>query len=212
MGKKYKLRQYAEFKEFDNCFEKETDNKGNWSSFFKNDNPIVLELACGKGDYVIGLAQMYPNTNFIGVDIKGNRMWKGAQKAEELGLNNVAFLRVFIDHLEDYFEVNEVSGIWITFPDPQPKKERKRLTSPKFLSIYRSIMKEGGSMHLKCDSDLFYEYTLEMIEEQNLKKEIDLPNVYSELQAPKEMEIKTFYEKKWLKEGRTIKYLRFKLS
>lgn len=209
MGKKYKLRQYAEFKQFENCFEKEDKQKGNWSKFFNNDNPIVLELACGKGDYVIGLAKLYPNVNFIGVDIKGNRMWKGAQKALDENLPNVAFLRAFIDHLNEYFERDEVAKIWITFPDPQPKKERKRLTSPRFLDIYRSIMQKDGSINLKCDSTLFYEYTLEMIEEQNLQILENVPNVYSKESISKEMEIKTFYEKKWLKEGRVIKYLKF---
>lgn len=211
MGHKYKLRQYSEFEAFPHAFEKENHLKGKWNTYFKNDNPIVLELACGKGDYAIGLAKLYPEKNFIGIDIKGNRMWRGCKTVEEEGIKNVAFLRTYIDFIEEYFEKDEVAEMWITFPDPQPKKDRKRLTSPMFLDRYRKILKPNGCIKLKCDSDLLYEYTQEVIEEQKLTINENIKDVYALNEVPSFLEIKTYYEKKWLKEGRIIKYLSFNL-
>lgn len=211
MGKN-KIRQFAEYNEYSHCFDSTCKLKGKWGSeFFKNDNPIVLELACGKGDYAVGLSKMYPNKNFIGLDIKGARMWKGAKTADEEGLKNVAFLRIQIDHILDFFEENEVSEIWITFPDPQPNKERKRLTGPMFLERYKIILMPEGTINLKCDSDLMYEFTLETIEKERLILHVNNDDIYSWEERPAEMEIKTYYEKIWLKEGKTIKYLKFSL-
>lgn len=211
MGNKCKLKQFEEYRSFNHTFEKDCTLKGKWKEHFRNNNPIVLELACGKGDYAIGLANLYPNKNFIGIDIKGNRMWRGANTVEEKGILNVAFLRAHIDHITDYFTEGEVDEIWITFPDPQPKKERKRLTSKMFLDRYKPILKSSGTINLKCDSELMYEYTLQMIEENNLALLINKPDVYLEENVSQEMEIKTYYERKWLKEGRVIKYLKFSL-
>ena len=170
---KGKLERFAELKTFNNVFEypdypedKPFFLKGKWSSgYFKNDNPITLELACGKGEYTIALAKKYPDRNFIGIDIKGARIWKGAKMALGEGLANVAFLRIFIDWLHNYFDKEEIDQIWITFPDPYPKKSKKnkRLTSSKFLNLYRNILKKGGQIHLKTDSDLLYQFSLEMI-------------------------------------------------
>ena len=211
MGNKNKLGQYQEFRNFNHAFEKDCTLKGRWNrDYFQNNNPIVLELACGKGDYAIGLANLYENKNFIGVDIKGNRMWRGAKTVEEEDLQNVAFLRAHIDHITDYFDKNEVDEIWITFPDPQPKKENKRLTSKRFLERYVEILKPNGTLNLKCDSELMYDYTLQMINENKLELITNQPNVYSAGSISQEMEIKTYYERKWLKEGRIIKYLKFK--
>ncbi|MEY4003717.1 MAG: hypothetical protein RIT07_1759, partial [Bacteroidota bacterium] len=175
-------------------------------------NPIVLELACGKGDYTVGLAKRNPGINYVGVDIKGNRLWRGAKTATDEGLSNVRFLRIQIDFIEKHFAENEVSGIWITFPDPQPAKARKRLTSSRFLAHYRTICKSDAQIHLKTDSDLFYESTLETIQEEGLTLLENIQNVYTQPCAAELKEIQTFYENMWLKEGRTIKFLRFGLN
>jgi len=212
MGNKNKLGQYEEYRTFEHAHEKDCTLKGRWQKdHFKNNNPIVLELACGKGDYAIGLANLYPNKNFIGVDIKGNRMWRGAKTVSENKMENVAFLRAHIDHITDYFENDEVDEIWITFPDPQPKKENKRLTSKRFLDRYKEILKPEGTINLKCDSQLMYDFTLEMIEEYNLSLLTNQSNVYSGDSVSEEMDIKTYYERKWLNQGRMIKYVKFRL-
>src|SRR5690606_8800024 len=150
MGQK-KLVRFAEIKTFPNVLQFPEKMKGNWSKHFKNDNPVTLELACGKGEYAIGLATMFPQKNFIGIDIKGNRLWVGAKKALQFALNNVAFLRIQIDKISDYFDKNEVDEIWITFPDPQLRysKMKKRLTHPQFLRSYQQILKPGGKINLK---------------------------------------------------------------
>ena len=222
---KNKLAQWAEMETFDHVVQPNVDDilndtvdiKGNWSEFFKNDNPIVLELGCGKGEYTVGLARKYPEKNFIGVDIKGHRMWRGATTAIDEGLSNVAFLRCRIDFIANLFAENEVSEIWLTFSDPQPKKERKRLTAPLFINRYRTILNEGGLVHLKTDSDLLFEYTEEQIEEHGYPCEFITWDLYNE--GIKEMtddekeilDIKTFYEQMWLAMGKKIKYCRFKV-
>lgn len=211
---KHKLKQFSEFESFENTFSFAEEQKGKWHTYFGNENPIVLELACGKGEYTLGLAEIYPEKNFIGVDIKGNRMWRGAKTALENKLSNVAFLRTQIERIEDYFAAGEVSEIWITFADPQPResKEKKRLTHPLFLNKYRRIGVPGIYLNLKTDSDLLYAFTLEVIESLKLDKEVDHPNIYQWTDRPEALNIQTYYEKRWLLEGISIKYVRFNLS
>ncbi|MCC6838757.1 MAG: tRNA (guanosine(46)-N7)-methyltransferase TrmB [Flavobacteriales bacterium] len=193
--------------------------KGKWNGeFFKRDAPLVLELGCGRGEYTVGLAQLQPEKNYIGVDIKGARIWRGAKTAHEEGLANVGFLRTHVDHILRCFGKHEVDEIWLTFSDPQIGKARKRLTSPLFLARYKEILKPGGVIHLKTDSPLLYEYTLEQIAEHKLQTEESSANVYGELvhrTTPDEqavLNIRTYYESMWLEEGRTIHYVRFRLG
>lgn len=208
---KNKTEKFREFEAFSNTLDFNSDTKGRWHEIFGNQNPIVLELACGKGDYAVGMARMFPGKNFIGVDIKGNRLWRGAKTAMEEGLSNVRFLRIQIDFIEKHFAPEEVSEIWITFPDPQPSKARKRLTSSKFLGIYRHIAKADALIHLKTDSDLFYESSLETIAEEKLQILENIPDVYRVDPVPDILQIKTFYERIWLSEGRSIKFMKFRL-
>lgn len=219
---KNKLKRFAAVKEFDNFFEPAIDEefalKGRWrEDHFKNDNPIVLELGCGKGEYSVGLAKHFPDKNFIGVDIKGSRMFVGAEEALNDNLKNVAFLRTRIDFIEDYFGEGEVDEIWLTFSDPQPKKPRKRLSSPLFIDRYRKILKEGGIVHMKTDSDLLFEYTEEQIKEHNydcLELTWDLYGDLPETIDPVTRDIfhiKTHYEKLFTARGATIKYCKFKI-
>ena len=193
--------------------------KGRWcSDFFYREAPLVLELGCGGGEYTVGLARLYPDRNFIGVDIKGARLWRGARAAKEEGLTNVGFLRTHVDHLLKCFGAKEVDEIWLTFSDPQIGKARKRLTSPLFLNRYKEVLKPGGLIHLKTDSPLLYEYTLEMIGEHKLKVHEQSADVYADLVhrvTPAEqavLNIRTYYEQMWLAEGRTIHYVRFSLD
>jgi tRNA (guanine-N7-)-methyltransferase len=209
---KGKLQKFAEFDAFENTLDFNANTKGRWQEIFGNKNPVILELACGKGDYTVGLAKRNPGINYVGVDIKGNRLWRGAKTATDEGLSNVRFLRIQIDFIEKHFAENEVSHIWITFPDPQPAKARKRLTSSRFLAHYRNICKSDAQIHLKTDSDLFYESTLETIQEEGLTLLENIQNVYTQSCAPELKEIQTFYENMWLKEGRIIKFLRFSLT
>jgi tRNA (guanine-N7-)-methyltransferase len=190
--------------------------KGNWNSvFFKNQNQIFLELACGKGEYTIGFARLFPEKNIIGVDIKGSRIWSGSGIAESEGLRNAAFLRIQIQNLDRYFAEEEVDEIWITFPDPRPRlrDERRRLTHPRFLSMYRGIMKKGGWIHLKTDNDRFFEYSLEVISQTDyiINMEYTL-NLYQSSLIKYHFGIQTTYEKRFLEEKIPIKYLRFQLS
>lgn len=219
MGKN-KLQRYSDNKGFENVFE-HTDfkdkksPKGKWSNvIFGNDNPIVLELACGKGEYTTSLAQAYPDKNFIGIDIKGDRIWKGAVRAQKKELDNVRFLRCYIDHLEQFFAQDEISEVWITFPDPYLKKgdTKKRLTSPKFLDIYRTVTTSDALVHLKTDSEQLFRYTLSVISEQNLVVSARFDDIYAEDELSDELQIKTYYEKKHLERGRTIQYVRFYLN
>jgi tRNA (guanine-N7-)-methyltransferase len=193
--------------------------KGKWhADFFKNDNPIVLELGCGRGEYTVGMAQKYSDKNFIGIDIKGSRIWRGAKTGVEDKMSNIGFVRSKIDFIEYLFAENEVSEIWLTFSDPQPKRPRKRLTSKLFVDRYRKIMKQNGIVNIKTDSDLLFESTLEQIEEHGYNCSLSSWDVYGEmvLTASEElkelMEIKTYYEQKWLTEGKKIKFAKFTIN
>lgn len=190
--------------------------KGKWSkSFFKNDNPIVLELGCGKGEYSVGLARKNPDKNFLGIDIKGHRMWRGATTAIKENIDNVGFLRTRIDFVDRLFSEDEVSEIWLTFSDPQPKKENKRLTSPVFLNKYKNILLGKGLIHLKSDSDLLFEYTLEQIAENSYPCLFSTWDLYGEAihdlddETADILNIRTYYEQIWLEMGKTIKYCKF---
>ena len=183
MGKD-KIRRFAEIATFENVLELEAGKvlKGIWANnHFKNEKPLVLELACGKGEYAVNLAKLFPEKNFIGLDYKGNRIWRGAKTALEEDIQNVAFLRIQIEHILEYFAPGEVSEIWITFPDPQPQisREKKRLTSNRFLENYKIILQPEGILHLKTDNDGLYEYTAQKIIELGLKLHIDTKDLYS---------------------------------
>lgn len=218
-----KLEKFEELETFDTCFKFFFENiptgfalKGKWhEELFKNTHPIVLELGCGKGEYTIGLAQKHPEKNFIGVDIKGNRIWTGAKQAIDNKLYNVGFLRTRIDFIDHCFGENEVDEIWITFPDPQPQKtrERKRLTHLMFLNRYKKFLKPDGIIHLKTDSTSFYEYTLEVIKENNLKMIWHTHDLYKNCPAGRKelTSIKTYYEGLFTAKGEDIKYICFKL-
>ena len=213
MGKD-KLRRFAEIATFENVIELENGKplKGNWTKLqFKNNNPLILELGCGKGEYTVNLAKLYPEKNFIGIDYKGNRIWRGAKTAIEENIPNVAFLRIQIENLLDYFSENEIDEIWITFPDPQPQisREKKRLTSPRFLEKYKSILKKGGIVHLKTDSDLLYTYTKEKVKELGLSTHVQTNDLYASQLPDEVLSIKTYYEKKYLAQNKNINYLKF---
>ena len=187
--------------------------RGQWGKeYFNNDNPIVLELGCGKGEYAVGLAEKFPDKNFIGIDIKGARMWTGACRARNAGLKNVAFLRTNIELLTHFFAAGEVSEIWITFPDPQMKKVRKRLTSTRFLELYREVLIDGGMIHLKTDSPFLYTYTHLLTRHNNLPTAVDTDDLYHSGIVTDILEIRTFYEQQWLDRGLTIKYISFPLD
>jgi tRNA (guanine-N7-)-methyltransferase len=213
MGQK-KLERFAEIGTFSNVLEYPKNMQGKWANFFKNENPLVLELACGKGEYAVGLGRMYPAKNFIGIDIKGNRIWVGAKAALAEGLSNVAFLRSQIDKVADYFSAGEVSEIWITFPDPQLRISRmkKRLTHPNFLRLYQKILHTNGVVHLKTDSPDLYHFTKAVIElyELNLLKDED--DVFSKEEVIPELRIKTHYEKLDIAGSKRIHYLSFQIN
>lgn len=189
--------------------------KGKWrEDYFKNNAPIVLELGCGKGEYTVGLARKHPEINYIGVDIKGNRIYVGAKEALDEGLQNVFFLRTKVDFISSFFEKDEVNEIWLTFSDPQPKKPNKRLTSKMFIDRYRKILKPGGIIHLKTDSDLLFEFTQEQIQEHNYKVLFSSWDIYADLGQLSESEqeilsFKTHYEQLFAKKGSVIKYCKF---
>lgn len=189
--------------------------KGKWNSevFFKN-QPLVLELGCGRGEYTVGMARAFPDRNFVGIDIKGARIWRGAKTVQEDQIPNAAFLRTRIEFIESCFGKDEVDEVWITFPDPQPKEKRtkKRLTSTYFLSRYRQFIKRDGIIHLKTDSRELYEYTLALIEKNNLPLLGNYPNLYAAFPEDSILGIKTRYEEIFTREGKTITYLKFKLS
>ncbi|MCC8039008.1 MAG: tRNA (guanosine(46)-N7)-methyltransferase TrmB [Bacteroidales bacterium] len=186
--------------------------RGRWrQDVFHNDNPIILELGCGKGEYTVGLARRFPDRNYIGIDIKGARMWTGAKQATQEGLGNAAFLRTDIELLDHFFTPGEVDEIWITFPDPQMKKARKRLTGTRFMELYRNVLAPHGAINLKTDSPFLYTYTSAMIQENGLPLEADLPDLYAQGDEGPLREIKTYYEQQWLDRGLTIKYLRWLL-
>ena len=187
--------------------------KGKWhSDFFGNDNPIVLELGCGRGEYTVGLARRFPNKNFIGVDIKGSRMWHGAKEALAEGMKNVAFLRTNIECIHELFAQNEVAEIWLTFSDPQMKKATKRLTSTFFMERYRKFLIDGGLVHVKTDSNFMFTYTRYITEVNKLPVVSCIEDIYADGEAVEPLDIKTYYEQQWLERGLTIKYVSFKVT
>lgn len=223
MGKG-KLQKFAEMETFSNVFqypfsvieERPFDMKGHWREmYFKNENPIVLELGCGKGEYTVELARLYPDMNFIGVDIKGARMWTGAKKALDEKLENVAFLRTNIEIIDHFFDADEVSEIWLTFSDPQMKNPRKRLTSTYFLERYRRFLVDGGLIHVKTDSHFLYTYTTLMVQENRLPVLFATDDLYHaeglDDNTRKILSIQTYYESMWMERGLSIKYLKFQL-
>ncbi|MES2455084.1 MAG: tRNA (guanosine(46)-N7)-methyltransferase TrmB [Bacteroidota bacterium] len=213
MGKD-KLRKFAEIDTFPNVYQLEEGKalKGKWAEqHFKNSNPVVLELACGKGEYSVGLAKMFPAKNFIGVDLKGNRIWRGARTGMDEGIPNLAFLRIQIEDIVDYFGENEIDEIWITFPDPQPQesREKKRLTYPGFLNKYKTFLKPGGRINLKTDNDGLYQYTVETVKELNLVFHKNTDQLYQSEFADQVLAIKTHYERIYLKHDKNINYIQF---
>jgi tRNA (guanine-N7-)-methyltransferase len=186
--------------------------KGNWaSSFFKNNNPIILELGCGKGEYTVEMAEKFPEKNFLGVDIKGARIWKGAKLSAEKYLKNVGFIRTNIEIIAQFFAPGEVDEIWLTFPDPQMKKTNNRLTSTGFISRYKEFLSESGVIHLKTDSNFQYLYTCAVVEQNNFEILTKSDNLYNSDLLNDILSIKTFYEKQWLGRGITIKYIAFRI-
>ena len=220
MGNKNKLVKFAEGASFPNMFQPKYEEvkdgyymRGKWrSDFFKNENEIVLELGCGKGEYTVGLGRIYPNRNFIGVDIKGARMWRGCRTSVDEGLENVAFLRQKIQLVENMFSVDEVDEIWITFPDPQPKVEKRRLTSPQYMERYAKILKMGGVINFKTDSEPLFDYTLEMIEEYGHDLIISIKDLYNADGFEEGVSIKTHYEKLFNDQGHDINFMQFRLN
>ena len=230
MARRNKLQKFTELLTFPNVYENfdpETEElvpaygekikmKGNWNSgHFQNSNPLVLELACGRGEYTVALAERYPEKNFVGVDIKGARIWKGARQALQAGLSNAAFLRTKIEFCSNFFAEAEVDEIWITFPDPflKSSKFNRRLTSPNFLELYRKFLKRSGIIHLKTDSEELYQHSLEVLESERHKILVNEKDIYGIDKLPQaDLEIRTYYENMHLKAGKTIKYLQFMLN
>ena len=217
---KGKLAKFADMAAFPHVFEypfSVVDNvpfemRGAWNErFFKNDHPIVLELGCGRGEYTVGLGRLFPGKNFIGVDIKGARMWSGAKESAETGMTNVAFLRTNIEIIDRFFAPGEVSEIWLTFSDPQMKKATKRLTSTYFMERYRRFLVDNGLIHLKTDSNFMFTYTRYMVEHNHLPVEVLTDDLYHSGLADEILSIRTYYEQQWLDRGLNIKYLRFRL-
>ena len=224
VGSKNKLKRFKENETFSNVFQPTREEvvgdqfplRGKWSSdFFKNDNPIVLELGCGKGEYSVGLAERFPEKNFIGIDIKGARFWRGAKTAVESGMNNVAFVRTQIELINHIFAENEVSEIWITFPDPQIKYKRTkhRMTNAEFLDRYKKILKPSGLMHLKTDSEFMHGYTLGLLHGLGHEVIYANHNIYKNEGAPAEVTgIQTFYESQYLEVNKPITYIKFRIK
>ena len=223
MGKG-KLAKFADMESYENVFQYPFsvieqvpfEMKGHWrEQFFHNDNPIVLELGCGKGEYAVGLAKQHPDMNFIGVDIKGARMWTGATQAIKEGIKNVAFLRTNIEIIDRFFDKDEVQEIWLTFSDPQMKNPRKRLTSTFFMERYRRFLVDGGTIHLKTDSNFLFTYTKYMVENNQLPVEVQTEDLYNDAKVQEATEqvrrIQTYYEQMWLDRGLNIRYMRFHL-
>jgi tRNA (guanine-N7-)-methyltransferase len=213
MSKK-KLIRFAEMATFPNVFQYQVDIRGKWhSDYFNNDHPIVLELGCGRGEYTVGLAQRFPNRNVIGIDLKGARLWRGAKDSLALNLKNVAFLRIAIETITDWFAEGEVSEIWITFPDPYLRegKARKRLTSPRFLDLYQAVLATGGLIHLKTDEPNLFRYTQEIVSARPGIIHQLIDDLYQAPITDELLTIQTTYERKHLEIHRTIRYLRFSL-
>lgn len=216
MGKD-KLRKFAEIDTFPNVYQLHLGKvmKGKWAEeHFKNSNPIVLELACGKGEYAVNLAKLFPEKNFIGVDLKGNRIWRGARTGVDEGITNLAFLRIQIEDILEYFAPGEIDEIWITFADPQPQesREKKRLTFPGFLEKYRILLKTGGKLNLKTDNDGLYNYTCEKVAELGLITHKNTNHLYQSEFADEVLSIKTHYERIYLKHDKNINYIQFSFS
>lgn len=219
---KRKLQRFDELEHLQRVFQfpypllkSEHGLPGNWGSkVFGNDHPLILELGCGRGEYTVNLARNYPHSNFIGVDIKGARIWRGAKTANEENLLNAAFLRVHIEWLRDFFNPGEVKEIWLTFPDPQPQlsRENRRLSNPRFLQMYRHLMDGGGIFHLKTDNSFFFNYTLEQLAHEKGELEICTHNLYAEPPAGFNLSIQTTYEQRFLAQGMPIHYLRFRME
>jgi len=212
MGHK-KLIRFEAIQSFANVLQYPEGMPGKWKDFFKNENPITLELACGKGEYTVGLSRLYPNRNFIGVDLKGNRIYHGALESLKDGLHNAAFLRTQIDKIDSYFLPDEVSEIWITFPDPQLRTSRakKRLTHPRFLRLYQTILKPNGVIHLKTDSPSLFYFTKLIADLYDLDIQDASEDVYARTENPEEIHIKTHYEKLDIAESRKVFYMRLAL-
>jgi len=219
---KNKLARWTELKSFDHVIEPSFEEsfrqdhplKGRWhSDWFENNHPIVLELGCGKGEYTVGLAAVYPGKNFIGIDIKGARMWRGAKDSHQRKLPNASFLRTRIEFTESFFAPGEIDEIWLTFPDPQPKRrrEKKRLPAPFFLNLYRSYLKNDGIIHLKTDNRELYDYTLSLVHANNLEIITSVTDLYAEMPGDPMLSIRTHYEELFLKQGVPITYLSFRL-
>ena len=224
MGSKNKLKRFRENETFENVFQPTREElanksyvlKGSWNtSFFKNNNPLVLELGCGKGEYTVALAQKYPNKNFIGIDIKGARFWRGAKTAIEENIPNVAFIRTQIELIDSVFAKNEVDEIWITFPDPQIKYKRTkhRMTNSEFLQKYRKVLKKDGIVNLKTDSEFMHGYTLGLLHGEGHEVLYSNHDVYKQEGSPEEVtSIQTFYEAQYLEQNKPITYIRFKIK
>lgn len=221
MGKN-KLAKFADMKTYPHVFQvssheilegKQFELRGKWNEiFFGNNNPVILELGCGKGEYTVGLAEMFPDKNFIGVDIKGARIWTGAKASFEKHMKNVAFLRTNIEMIRHFFAENEVDEIWLTFPDPQMKKATKRLTSTNFMKSYQTFVKNNGIIHLKTDSNFMFTYTREMIKANGYETLFSTDDLYhSGLEDPI-LNIQTYYEQQWIERGLSIKYIRFLIT
>jgi tRNA (guanine-N7-)-methyltransferase len=219
---KNKLARWTELGSYDNVFQpaikdvsgKDHPIKGRWNrELFKNENPIVLELGCGKGEYTVGLAKSFPENNFIGIDIKGARMWRGAKTANEQNLPNVAFLRTRIEFINSFFSEDEVDEIWITFPDPHPggRNSNKRLTSPQFLNAYRQFLKDNGLIHLKTDNKELYNFTFDVLKKNDLEIIFSTRDVHSE-KTDNILSIRTHYEKIFMDAGQKINYISFRLN
>ncbi|MEO8086858.1 MAG: tRNA (guanosine(46)-N7)-methyltransferase TrmB [Bacteroidota bacterium] len=218
---KRKLARFAENETFPHMFQPKMfppvdhELKGKWhTDFFKNQNPIVLELGCGRGEYTVSLAEKFPEKNFVGIDWKGARLWRGAKTAQDNKMTNVAFLRIMIQNILNFFSHDEVSEIWITFPDPQPQpsKERKRLTSLRFLNMYKQLLMPGGIIHLKTDNKAFYDFTLEVIGENKFKNIYATDDLYHSDADNEILGIKTTYENMFLEQGMKICYIKFAIS
>jgi len=222
VGSKNKLKRFKENETFGNVIQPSREDitngfslKGKWNTHFKNDNPITLELGCGKGEYTVALAKRFPNRNFIGIDIKGARFWRGAKTAINENLSNVAFIRTQIELVDQVFGANEVSEIWITFPDPQIKYKRTkhRMTNVQFLARYKTILSPKGTVNLKTDSEFMHGYTLGLLHGLGLEVMYANHNVYKNEGSPKEvLEIQTFYENQYLEKGKPITFIRFRVA